>query len=87
VALKRVIKEQLGLEIELEQPLTPLAHAYTHFRVNLQPFTCKALSNGGLLRERTDVRWVKAHDLEDVPMGKLDRMLANELEQSLRGRG
>ena len=78
LALRRVVKEQLGLEIEDELPLPPLAHTYTHFRVDLQPFTCKARSSE--LRERRDVRWVKAHDLEDVPMGKLDRMLASELE-------
>ncbi|MEE9216871.1 MAG: A/G-specific adenine glycosylase [Anaerolineales bacterium] len=80
-ALRRVVKEQLGLEIEVELPLSPLAHTYTHFRVELQPFTCKVRSKSGYLRERENVRWVKGYDLEFVPMGKLDRMLAGELEQ------
>lgn len=65
------------MEIEVEQRLPTLAHTYTHFRVDLQPFTCKVLSSE--LREREDVRWMQAHELGDVPMGKLDRMLANRL--------
>ena len=81
-ALRRVVKEQLGLEIEVELRLPPLAHAYTHFRVDLQPFTCKVRSSD--LREREDVRWVKLHELGDVPMGKLDRMLANRLPDPTR---
>jgi A/G-specific adenine glycosylase len=81
-AIKRVIKEQLGLEIDVEQPMPPLAHSYTHFRAMLQPYVCQARSNGGHLKERGDVRWVKADDLESVPMGKLDRMLAIEIAQT-----
>jgi A/G-specific adenine glycosylase len=81
LALRRVVKEQLGLEIEVELILPPLVHAYTHFRVDLQPYTCQVRSNSGHLREREDVRWVKAQELQDVPMGKLDRMLASELEK------
>jgi A/G-specific adenine glycosylase len=82
LALQRVVKEQLGLEIEVELSLPPLAHTYTHFRVDLQPFICQARSNSGHLREREDVRWVKGHELQDVPMGKLDRMLASALERT-----
>jgi A/G-specific adenine glycosylase len=85
LALQRVIKEQLGLEIEVELPLPPLSHAYTHFRVDLQPYTCKVRSTSGHLRDRDDVRWVKRHELQDVPMGKLDRMLASELERTGHG--
>jgi len=70
------------LEIEVEQRLQTLTHTYTHFRVDLQPFTCKVLSSDN--REREDVRWVQAHKLGDVPMGKLDRMLANRLPNPTR---
>ena len=85
LALRRVVKKQLGLEIEVELPLPPLAHSYTHFREALQPFTCRLRSDSGQLRERSDVRWVKTQDLNIVPMGKLDRMLALELEQTPLG--
>lgn len=79
LALQRVVKEQLGLEIEVELPLLPLTHAYTHFRVDLQPYVCQVRSNSGHLHERDDVRWVKVPDLDNVPMGKLDRLLTSEL--------
>ncbi|MFQ5942610.1 MAG: A/G-specific adenine glycosylase [Anaerolineales bacterium] len=81
VALNRVVKEQLGLEIEIKRALPPLAHTYTHFHAALRPFTCRARSSNGSLRERGDVRWVKVIELDEVPMGKLDRMLAREIGQ------
>ncbi len=81
LALIRVLKEQLGLKVDIINPLPPLGHAYTHFRVNLQPFACRARL--GDLRERGDMRWVKAEDLNSVPMGKLDRMLARVVERTL----
>lgn len=82
LALQRVVNEQLGLEIDVDQPLSPLNHTYTHFRVELQPFTCRVASGSGRLREREDVRWVKAHELSEAPMGKLDRMLSSRLERT-----
>lgn len=82
LALSRVVKDQLGLEFEVDRPMPALAHVYTHFRAALQPFICRARSTSRHLRERSDVRWVKAEELDSVPMGKLDRMLATELDRT-----
>lgn len=82
LALSRVVKDQLGLEIVVDRPMPALSHTYTHFRAALQPFTCRVRSSSRHLRERGDVRWVKVEELDNVPMGKLDRMLATELERS-----
>jgi A/G-specific adenine glycosylase len=81
LTLQWVVKEQLGLEIDIGQPLPPLSHTYTHFRVDLEPYMCQIATSSGILRDREDVRWVKPHQLSEVPMGKLDRMLSSELDK------
>lgn len=81
--LSRVIKDQLNLDVEIHRSLAPLTHTYTHFRASLQPYICQVRTTSPHLRERDDVRWVKTNDLDSVPMGKLDRMLARGLEPLL----
>jgi A/G-specific adenine glycosylase len=82
-ALTRVIREELGLEVEIDGPMMPLTHTYTHFQTTLQPFACRVRSSSHQLKERGDIRWVGAEDLDELPMGKIDRMLARELGKSL----
>jgi A/G-specific adenine glycosylase len=55
-------------------------HAYTHFRVTLHAFCC-ALSNGGQPRplQVEDLRWVYPIELNDYPMGKIDRLISQDL--------
>lgn len=39
--LKREIREELGVEIIVGEPLPPIRHAYSHFRITLYPFHCQ----------------------------------------------
>jgi A/G-specific adenine glycosylase len=75
--LTRLIQQQLEIQIRLGDPLPRLKHSYTHFRVTLQPFRCQAA--GRRLRKRAGTRWVGVEQLGRLPMGKLDRRLAERL--------
>ncbi len=77
VGLRRLIEQQLEIQIRVGDPLPRLKHSYSHFRVNLQPYTCQ--SAGRRLRERAGTRWVELKGLGQLPMGKLDRQLAERL--------
>ncbi len=77
VGLRRLIEQQLEIQIRLGDPLPRLKHSYSHFRVTLQPFACQLV--GRKLRERAGYRWVKVQDLRALPMGRLDRQLADRL--------
>jgi A/G-specific adenine glycosylase len=78
--LRREIREELGAEIDVHGALGVYRHAYTHFRVTLHAFVCS-------LREGTeprplqvhDLRWVTPFELNDYPMGKLDRQIARRI--------
>jgi A/G-specific adenine glycosylase len=75
--LARLLKEQLGIRIRIGDALQPLKHAYSHYRVRLQPFAC--LGAGRTVREHPEARWVELDELAGVPMGKLDRQLADRV--------
>ncbi len=88
-AVRRVINEQYGLDVEVGSPLQLLSHTYTHFSTTVQPYLCRIKQASRKqasrkqasrqLRERGDIRWVKPGELSELPMGKVDRMLASEL--------
>jgi len=78
--LRREIREELDLEIEVGASLGTYQHAYTHYRVTLQAFRCKSLSDQLQLNYHTDISWVEPEELEKFPMGKLDRLIADQLQ-------
>jgi A/G-specific adenine glycosylase len=81
--LQREIKEELEVEIRVGEPFGEYRHAYTHFRVTLHAFLCQ-LCGGSPPKavQVQDLRWVKAEELADYPMGKIDRQIARRLNES-----
>jgi A/G-specific adenine glycosylase len=84
--LKREIHEELGVQIEVQGPLGQYRHAYTHFRVTLHAFCCR-LANGDQPKplQASDLRWVKPEALPEFPMGKIDRLIAAQIEKRYAG--
>jgi A/G-specific adenine glycosylase len=68
---KRHLSERKTKELGIVQ------HAYTHFKVTVHAFRCELLSspnNGNL-------KWVSLKELEDYPMGKIDRQIAQRAQE------
>jgi A/G-specific adenine glycosylase len=78
--LRREIREELGVEIEVGQHLTTIRHGYTHFRISLHVFECRHLSGDVRALDCADWRWVRLAELGDfafpVTDQKIIRMLA-----------
>ncbi len=79
--LQREINEELGMHIKVGEPAGIYDHAYTHFSVTLHAFHCSSLNGTPQLTEHQDVRWVPASQLDRFPMGKIDRQIADYLNQ------
>ena len=79
--LKREIREELGLEIVVENGFGVYRHAYTHFRITLHAFLCTLLP-GQSTSNLSHVRWVLPTQLDEFAMGKVDRQIARRLQQS-----
>jgi A/G-specific adenine glycosylase len=78
-ALKREIREELGVEIEVGEELGQYRHAYTHFRVTLHAFEARLTGAEPEPLEASELAWVEPSRLGEYPMGKIDRIISNDL--------
>jgi len=80
--LRRELCEELGVEVEVGEPLGVFRHAYTHFRVTLHAFRCRLVRGEPSPYEASELRWALPGELNGYPMGKLDRQIARRLDGS-----
>ncbi len=78
-ALVREIKEELAAGITVAGEIGVFKHAYTHFKVTLHAFHARLNGPDPTPLEASEIRWVTPAELASFPMGKLDRMISNEL--------
>ena len=50
-------------------------HGYTHFSVSTYVYRCELAS----MPESENIKWVLLKDLDDYPMGRIDRRIADLL--------
>lgn len=79
--LFREIREELNLEIKIEDQLGIYHHAYTHYKVTLHAYQCRLISEDLQLNYHTEAAWVSPQDLPAYPMGKIDRQIADQLSE------
>jgi A/G-specific adenine glycosylase len=79
--LQREIREELNTVVLIEHPFGTYNHAYTHFSVTLHAFLCRLAGPEPQSIEVSQLRWVSPGALARFPMGKIDRQIANRLEQ------
>jgi A/G-specific adenine glycosylase len=60
------------LSAKKKEALGIVQHAYTHFKVMVHVFPCELISTP----EGTNLKWVPLKDLDNYPMGKIDRQIA-----------
>ncbi len=63
-ALRREVREELGLRIRVLRSLIDVEHAYTHFRITLHVFECSYLSGQPKAIGCEAFRWVAMADLD-----------------------
>ena len=77
--LAKVIRSAYSLRLGAKRKVTlgVFRHAYTHFKVTVHAFACDADS----ISEFQNMKWVALQDLDDYPMGRIDRQIAQALLQ------
>ena len=79
--LIREIQEELKVQVIIKAPYGIYKHAYTHFRVTLHAFLCEIGDQKPEAVEAQDIRWAGIPELSKFPMGKIDRQIANKLQE------
>jgi A/G-specific adenine glycosylase len=57
-ALRREVREELGIEVEPEGKLTTVRHAYSHFRITLHAYHCRHVRGRARPIACTDCKWI-----------------------------
>ena len=78
----REIREELGITIRAVKPFGVYKHAYTHFKVTLHAFCCEQLEGDPQPLAADELGWFTREEMQDLPMGKIDRMIAQKLKVS-----
>ncbi|MGD2097401.1 MAG: A/G-specific adenine glycosylase [Desulfobacterales bacterium] len=63
----REIKEEANLVVEIDQHLTQVKHAYTHFKIIMEVFCCKYVSGRVYLRGPVAFRWIRIDEYQKFP--------------------
>ena len=85
--LRREIREELGIEIEVGELLATVQHAYSHFRITLHAFYCRLRDAPSASRqpqalECADWRWVRLDELSRFPFSVADQRIIAALKSA-----
>ncbi|PSP03297.1 MAG: 8-oxo-dGTP diphosphatase MutT [Cyanobacteria bacterium QS_7_48_42] len=79
--IKREIREELAIEIEVEEHLITIDHAYTHFRVTLNVYHCRYLSGEPQPLVCDEIRWVTLEEINQFPFPEANTEIIRALPQ------
>jgi A/G-specific adenine glycosylase len=82
-ALQREIREELAIEIQVNEPLCTVQHAYTHFRISLHAYCARHQTGQPQHIGVADHAWVTLGDLEQYPFAVTDLKIIEKLKQAL----
>ncbi|NQT26855.1 A/G-specific adenine glycosylase [candidate division KSB1 bacterium] len=83
--IKREIREELEIKIEVVHPLISVKHAYTHFKITLHVFECRFLSGDIVPHDCDDFRWIRPNELDDFAFPGADRKVIDALKMKEGG--
>ena len=77
--LRKALRLAYQLKVQRNDALGVFKHAYTHFKVTVHAFRCKLVSRP----KDQNLKWIKLAELEDFPMGKVDRQISRLLRYKI----
>lgn len=81
--LKREIKEELDLDIEVLDPLEMVEYHYPNFSISLYPFLCRIISGKLTVVEHAQAKWVYLDELDNYDWAEADLPIIEELKYKL----
>ncbi|WP_088161313.1 (deoxy)nucleoside triphosphate pyrophosphohydrolase [Sphingobacterium sp. G1-14] len=76
--LRREIKEELDIEIEINNTLSTVEYHYSDFSIQLYPFLCSLLNGEVKSLEHAQAIWVDANQLRDYDWAEADFPIVDE---------
>jgi mutator protein MutT len=79
--IKREIKEELGITIEVDRALTEITHNYSEFIVTLYVYICRIIEGEPQPLECAQVKWVKPPELDKFEFPKANQEIIELLQK------
>jgi A/G-specific adenine glycosylase len=77
--LRREIREELAIDIEVGRQITTIRHAYTHFKITLYVFDCRHLRGEPQAVDVADWMWITLDQVEDYAFSSTDQQIIQAL--------
>ncbi len=81
---KRELREELGIDVSPTRPLTPVKHAYSHFKITLHAFICTLESGTPEPKASQAIKWVAPRDLNRYAFPKANKALLKDIQSYFR---
>jgi 8-oxo-dGTP diphosphatase len=75
----REIREELNAEIDVDQLLPSVIHAYGNIEIKLIPFICTLESDEIRLQQHKDYQWIRKSEVEAYDILEADRQVIAEM--------
>jgi 8-oxo-dGTP diphosphatase len=82
--LKREIREELGIEIEVGDVVEVVSHTYEDRQIVLIAYKCRYVSGTVQMLDVHDVRWVRPEELRTVDLSPADVPIVDKLLTATR---
>jgi len=86
-ACLREIAEEVNLKIKIENYLTQVKHAYTHFKISMEVFCCKYITGRVRLNGPVAHRWISLDKIDAYPLPKANHKFLLKLKNWVRDSG
>lgn len=78
-AVRRELREEMGVEVEVGSALDPVRHAYSHFRVTIHPFHARIVSGEPRARSAEPWRWIAPDAMDEIPLPAANHRILSQL--------
>jgi A/G-specific adenine glycosylase len=82
-ACRRELREELGIEVEIDGLFQRVSHAFTHFKITLHAYRCHIMEGTPVAREHQPMQWVTLPELADYAFPRANRRLIEALHERI----
>lgn len=77
--VRRELREELGVDVEVGQKFMKLKHAYSHFKITLHAYWCTIVAGTPKPKSSVKLNWVTLDQIEQYPFPKANKVLIEKL--------
>ena len=85
IACKREIAEETNLDVSVDEYLTHVDHAYSHFKIGVDVYTCTYVAGDVELNGPVDHRWILVDEIDRYPFPGANHKFIPLLKNKLKG--